>query len=176
MQKLSLPKKTSLKRPVSKSRKTRNQQGIQLVEMLVAILMLSLLTGSILEALSKCSISTTASQNQILASNIAQQIIDTARNSGWAVMSSPAVADGTWHNINVYGSNGGGFLLRPLLNTGESAAGAANQFHGSARQQVIDLGNGSLQLNVEVSWPAENSAGTRMLQASSYINQFGVHN
>lgn len=161
----------------------RNAKGFQLVELLVAVLILSILSAGLMDAMAKCFTGSTQTQNQILAANIAQEIIDTARDAGWNMMSDPInVADGAWHNVAVYGSttSNPAFLPRTLMVNGNSAIAANNQFRGTVRERVTNLGgganNGSVQLEIEVSWPAENGGGTRMLKSTSLISQNGIHN
>jgi hypothetical protein len=60
---------------------------------------------------------------------------------------------------------------------GSSSAAQNNRFQGSIRQRLSNIGNNQVQLQIEVSWPAENSGGvTRQLRASSLISQYGIHN
>ena len=136
--------------------------------------------AAITDALAKTYMQTGASQNQVIAANLAQELIDTARDTGYTALSQPANADGAWHNVSVYGtaaSDQPAYLSRPLMIYGSSSAAQNNRFQGSIRQRLSNIGNNQVQLQIEVSWPAENSGGvTRQLRASSLISQYGIHN
>lgn len=158
----------------------RRDSGVMLVEMLIAVLVLSIMMAGIMQGLSQMHTGGTATQNQVIAANIAQELVDQARNAQWTTISSPAIADGAWHNVAVYGSplsDQPSYLPRALMYDGTSTQGLNNHFRGTVRQMVTGMGGGQVQLTVQVNWPAETSGGaTRSLQATSYISQWGIHN
>lgn len=163
---------------------SRDEQGALLVEMLIAVLVLSILMATMMQGIAQTGQTGTATQNQIIAANIAQELVDQARNAQWATICSAGIADGAWHDVAVYGAPVSGqpaYLPRSVMYNGTTAAGQANQFRGSVRQRVEPMGvavpPNEVRLTVEVSWPGENtSQGTRTMTATSYISRWGIHN
>lgn len=160
----------------------REQEGVMLVEMLIAILILSIMMATVMQGLSQVSTTSTATQNQVIAANMIQELVDQARNTDWNSLC--AAADGVEHQVAVYGNPISGqpaYLPRSLMYTGTTAAGQANQFRGQVMQRVENVDGAfpptHLRVTVRVTWPAENSGGaTRQVVATSYVSQFGIHN
>lgn len=160
-------------------RKSRSEGGFQIVEMLISIFVLSIFLAASTDSFARVYTQGTASQNEVIAANIAQQLIDIARNTGYTTLSASGTADGVWHDVGVYATSSSGqpsYINRPLLIYGNSSETQSNQFHGTVRQSLSNLGSGRLQLLVEVSWPSELGSGSRLLSASSLISQYGIHN
>lgn len=158
----------------------RDRKGFQLVELLITVFVISIFMAAITDALARTYMLSSASQNQVFAATIAQELIDIARNTGYSTLSSPTNSDDAWHPVAVYGppeSNQPSYLPRSLMISGSTTAAQSNVFRGTVRQKLTNQGNGQLKLAIEVSWPAENSSsGKRLLSASSLISQFGIHN
>lgn len=171
-------------------RRPRKADGLMLVEMLIAILVLSIAMASLMQGLSQMGTTSTSTQNQVMASNIVQELIDQARNArfddtgGQLGLTNANVSDGAWHPVGVYQTISGqpAYLPRPLVYTGTTVAGLNNKFNGSVRQMLTNLApgspNGQVQLTVEVSWDGENTGANnkRTHTATAYISQWGIHN
>ncbi|HEY9731284.1 MAG TPA: hypothetical protein V6C89_05195 [Drouetiella sp.] len=153
----------------------RNQRGIQLVEMLVAVglsgIFVVLLSGMLSQTLSL----STASQNQIVAGAIADQIIELIQHqnlSGNVAQTSPNPNYQLDVNKDAYGilSNGAIDLSKRWTDT------QGNQFQGnivveSARDTLDSLP--CTTYKVTVSFPSE-SGGTRTVVRNSCIFDNGV--
>lgn len=174
-----MPRSACAAQRVCKNR-LRENQGFQLVELLVTVLIISIFMAAITDAMAKTYMQTSASQNQVIAANIAQELIDIARDTGYNTLSQASTADGSWHDVAVYGTAAAtqpAYLLRPLMIYGSTSPAQNNRFRGSVRQMLTNIGNNQVQLQIEVNWPAENSGGVnRQLRASSLISQYGIHN
>lgn len=159
---------------------SRTASGFQLVELLVTVFIISMFMAAITDALAKTYVQSTSSQNQVIAANVAQELIDSARDAGYTALSQPTIADGSWHNVSVYGTAAAdqpSYLVRPLMIYGASSSAQNNRFRGSVRQMLTNIGNNQVQLQIEVSWPSEITGGSsRQLCASSLISQYGIHN
>lgn len=171
----------------------RNDQGFQLVESLVAVLVLSLFLAGVMNGLANMHQQTTAPQNQALAFTMCQELFDTARNQTFNNLL--ASADGAWHQVlvnrQVSGETAAGqpaYIPGPLmldLSGGNGASftsqGQANLFRGTVEQKLDspatdgNLGSGQLRLSIRVNWPAENSANAnRTVQMSTLIYEHGI--
>lgn len=168
-------------------RRSSAESGFALVEMLVATLVLSFVMMGLMQGLAQVHHQTTGSQNQNLASNICQTLIDNARNESWA--SLQANADGAWHNVIVNRSSAGqvatgqpAYLTRQvgidLSNSGYSytAQSQNNLFRGTVQQRIEDIGSNQVRFSVQVSWPNETGPGNRSLQMFTVISLYGIHN
>lgn len=171
----------------------RKEQGFQLIEALVAVLVLSLFLANVMDGLAKMHQQTTAPQNQALALTMCQELFDAARNQTFSSLAG--AADGAWHQVLVNRTSPGQtapgqptYITSPLmldLSAGNGASfsnqGQANLFRGTVEQRLDssltdgNLGAGQLRLSIRISWPIENSvAGNRTVQMSTLIYQNGI--
>lgn len=170
-----------VKRPKTANRRgSRYQDGYQLVELLVAIAILSTFMAAILDGLSRVHRQTTASQNQVIATNMAQEIVDQARNADWTTLSANMGTRTLLVNKQTTTDSGSGYNTRPLMldMVGQtySAAASQNLFRGTVQQTLSDAGAGRLRLTVNVSWPGEHGGSNKSLIVSTMISQYGIHN
>lgn len=126
-------------------------------------------------------------QNQVLAAHIAQELLDNARHQRFTDLLAEVGTTRTIE-INRVGESADtqGIMNRPVLLDLEnlryrnySLQGSevtGNAFRGRAQQTVTDIGGGMLRVLVNVDWPAENGRGRKVLQASTVVSQFGIHN
>lgn len=169
----------------------RNSLGFALVEMMIAVVVISFLMIGIMDAMALCRRGATATQNQMIASAIAQELVDIARNQSYATLTLPQNANVTLsgdyvNRISGSSLNGGlTYLNRPLVldtttntyttKTWDPVAQAGNIFHGTVNQKISDLGNNSVSLVITINWPSEQAGGQRQLIQSTVISQNGIH-
>lgn len=170
----------------------RNQNGIQLVELLVAVLVTTIISVGLMDTIAKTHAASTITSNQIMATNIAQQVLDNARNSSFNALLALAGTGPTNLVANRFdaGTTMPAALPRPLLlDTTQytyrsvNQTGTGNVFGGNnanVTQEVVTIGgvapNRSLRLIVRVNWPNENGTGRRSMEISTVINESGIHN
>ncbi len=169
----------------------RNSRGFALVEMMVSVLVISFLMIGILDAMALCRRGSTATQNQMIASAIAQELVDIARNQSYATLRLPQNANVTLSGDYINRTSGStlssglSYLNRPLvidasnnnysIKTWDPVAQAGNVFHGTVNQTIRDLGNNSVVLSITITWPSEQGGGDRQLIQSTVISQNGIH-
>lgn len=132
----------------------------------------------------------TAAQDQLIAANIAQELVDAARNQSWATLNANlGTTNLTGQFINrTQGTLNGGltYMPRPVIldianntytpQTYNAVVGSGNLFHGSVNQTITAMNGSTLNLKVVVTWPAENGGGNHTLVQSTLISQAGIHN
>ncbi|MBX9571109.1 MAG: type II secretion system GspH family protein [Candidatus Obscuribacterales bacterium] len=171
----------------TKHETVRLQRGIALVEMLVSIVVLSFLMIGIMDALSLTRRSATAVQNQIVAANIAQEMMDVIRNQNWnTIVAAAGTVTLSGENINrTAGSTSGlTYMPRPLVQdqvaNNYSNGSRQNLFRGSVTQTISQpqgtTPNQTINVVITVSWPGENGGGRKSLTQSTMISEAGIHN
>lgn len=168
----------------------RGALGFALVEMMIAVLVISFLMIGILDAMALCRRGSTATQNQMIASVIAQELVDIARNQNYATLTLPQNANVTLSDSYINRSSGSltsglTYLNRPLVldpsnnnytvKTWDPVAQTGNIFHGTVNQTIQDLGNHSVALIIKITWPSEQGGGDRQLTQSTVISEKGIH-
>lgn len=169
----------------------RSSLGFALVEMMIAVVVISFLMIGIMDAMALCQRGATATQNQMIASAIAQELVDIARNQTYATLTLAQNANVTLSGdyINRVSGNplssGLTYLNRPLVldtttntytsSTWDPLAQSGNIFHGTVNQRITDLGNKSVSLVITINWPSEQAGGQRQLIQSTVISQNGIH-
>lgn len=165
----------------------RPKLGFALVEMLVSIVVLSLLMIGIMDALALTKRSTTAVQNQIIAANIAQEMMDVIRNQTWnTIIANAGTVNLTGESVNRTAGSVSGltYMPRPLVqdqvaNTYSSGA-RSNLFRGSVTQTVSQpqgtSPNRTVNVVITVTWPGEHGGGQKSLTQSTMISEAGIHN
>lgn len=168
------------KRRLSSNNCSRIEGGYQLVELLFAVGILTTLMASIMDGLSQVHRQTTASQNQVIATNIAQEIVDQARNADWTTLNANMGTRTLLVNRQNTGDSGTGYNTRPLMldmvSQTYTPAASANLFRGTVQQTLTNVGAGRLRLTVNVSWPGEHGGANKTLIVSTMISQYGIHN
>ncbi|MBY0548823.1 MAG: hypothetical protein K2W95_16245 [Candidatus Obscuribacterales bacterium] len=168
------------RRKPSSNKSSRVDGGYQLIELLIAVGILSTLMASIMDGLSQVHRQTTASQNQVIATNIAQEIVDQARNADWTTLNANMGTRTLLVNKQNSADSGTGYNTRPLMldMVGQSYTpeASANLFRGTVQQTLTNVGAGRMRLTVNVSWPGEHGGGNKSLIVSTMISQYGIHN
>lgn len=192
---------TKFKRPPGRCRRSaprhrtvapgRNEGGWQLIELLVGVLLTSALSSAIVSDWSQMLRFTTKGQNQVIAADLAQEVIDNARNSSWNELianSNGGVPQTLLVNRHYSGEAGPAIFPRPLLQDWDnsssglgatySQAARSGAFNGTVTETVTDNADGSVRVTVNVNWQeAGQLAGTtRNYSLSTLIAQNGIHN
>lgn len=163
--------------------------------MLVAIVVLSFLMIGIMDAMALTRRTSTSLQNQVIATSIAQELLDSARNQTWATLQGAigtTVLSGNDINRSsgtLSGGSGNVSYIRRALVLDQSNTYDSNTWSGSAgnlfggglsnttvTQTIQDIGDNALNIRVQVQWPAENGPGVKSLILSTIISESGIHN
>ena len=173
-------------------RRCRNAAGFQLVEMMMATVIGTYLLTSVYGTALAMYRAISSGQNQMLASNMAQQVIDNARNSTYGylrdtLLGGPGVPSATQQlSLYSYPTNNPAFFPRPLLenlaDTGVftySPSAQTSKFSGTVSETLLNLTpnnttNGQIQVFVTVAWV--DARGPHVHKTSTVISQTGIHN
>jgi prepilin-type N-terminal cleavage/methylation domain-containing protein len=177
-----------------KEKAARTEEGFALVEMMVAIVVISLLMMGVMDGMAKCREQGSAVQNQIIAANIAQELMDAARDQSWSKLLASAgtvnlAGNYLNHATGSLATGGISYIPRPLL-TDPATTTYSNQtwdttsnsgkniFRGSVTQTITDLGTvpDTISIVINVSWPSETGGTAKQLTQSTVISQSGIHN
>jgi len=162
--------------------------------------MVSLIVGAILMTASFNSAMamyrmSSSGENQVLATNMAQQVIDNARNSTFTKLKNLLAGGNTVsQTINLYDyplNPATSMFARPLLRD-ESVNSAmtyqdestAKRFNGTVTETLTDLAPGAavnlglIKVDVLVQWKdsRSGSTGTHTYSTSTTIAETGIHN
>ncbi len=169
----------------------RSEGGWQLVELLIGVLVTSLLSSAIVSDWSQVLRFTTRGQNQVIAADLAQEVIDNARNTSWNSLLANANGGAPQTllvNRQYSGQSGPAIFPRPLLQDWDSSSGGlgaaysqaarSGAFRGNVTETVTDNGDGTARVTVNVRWTESGQlAGTaRNYTLSTLIAQNGIHN
>jgi type II secretory pathway pseudopilin PulG len=155
----------------------RSEQGVYMIEMLMAIATTAMLLAALCDNLSLCTRFATSGQNQALAFSIAQEQIDNTRNTPYG--SLPFGTFTLLVNRNDSGQIGPAVNPRPLLldtvNETWSTAARNNGFNGTVTE-TVSTGPypNTKQVVITVTW-TEGTA-TRNFQLGTLVSQQGIHN
>lgn len=165
----------------------RGEEGFQLVELLVALGIVTILMAGILNSMTAVMRSTTVTQNQVIAAAIAQEVMDHARHCRW----NDLTAGNYTLMLNRFsaGTTGPAFMNRPLLldavnnryanetyNSTTSTKG--NVFAGDSATATVTITNitaDEKQLVLTVSWPGEHGGGNKTLRAQTALYHYGIN-
>lgn len=159
----------------------RNENGAGIVDIMFAVIIAMLISAAVVSGMSQLHRASSASQNQVIAAAIGQEVLDAARNLPFDTLSNYR---GT-HTllVNADGNEEGPPIYpRPLMQDRAalwwSTKAARNDFDGEVLETVS---NGplpdTLMVTVTVSW-RENSNDAnkrRRLQLSTLISRLGIH-
>jgi type II secretory pathway pseudopilin PulG len=189
----SLALKTNSNTSTGKNqRRHRTASGFQLMEMMVATVIGTFLLTSVYGTASTMYRAISSGQNQMFASNMAQQVMDNARNSTYGylrdtLLGGAGVGSATQQlSLYSYPTANPAFFPRPLLqnraDTGVfsySPRAQGSQFKGTVTETLVNLTpnkttNGQIQVFVSVAWV--DSQGPHLHKTSTIISQSGIHN
>jgi type II secretory pathway pseudopilin PulG len=173
---------------MTKARKTRSSSGQQLVEVIVAVAMTGILAVMMGTSLAQLMATSTLSENQLKAGEVAQELLDRIRRTPYGLISATT----NNYTVQMYSDDGvvpNGvlpFQTTPLLCDVSqytwSNASLANRFRGpgpngyataSASLQPYSAAHSATQATITVTW-AENQS-VRSFVLESVISNGGMH-
>lgn len=167
--------------------------GSFLVELMVAILVSSIMGTAIVNSMSDSMRVTTKAQNQVIATAIAQQVIDACRNRPFDDLVTQGGSNGCLgmnQSLVVNGTTTGTYpaiFPRPLIMTTDDpgatyhSEATGNRFQGTAIADVVTVGDqdpdtgrfNTANVSVTVRWN-EGGTGQRRYRMSANITRFGL--
>lgn len=176
-------------RLIGRPQKTRSTTGTYLVEVVFAAGVSMVFLGGVLGITSSLYKAGTQNQNQIMATNMAQEVIDNARNSTFGKLQGFLNGQtSVTQNIELYdypADPANSMFPRPLLRNTSSGSGMTyesitleNQFQGTVTETLTDLApgsttNGLIGVEVDIVW--NDSTGPHTYTVKTEISQTGVH-
>lgn len=163
----------------------RNQYGgIFMIELLVAVIVASIMGTAIVNTMAGALRVSTKAQSQVLATCIAQQVVDACRNRNFNDLITPAAAGGcmgTGQRLTV--NNDGASTTSPVFprslllelndpNTVWNKETKENAFVGTVVADIARVDSDNASVNVTVSW--EEHGGRRQFTTSTVITRFGL--
>lgn len=159
----------------------RNERGIQLVELLVAMVLAAFFSLALYDSLALGMRATTTAKKNLIAANIAQQVLDDARNQSWASLIALPASTSLPINGSLSSTTMGANPSRPLLvntdlNYHSASVAADSGFDNATCVRTISSPSANTRrIVVTVSW---NDAGgaikTHSVQTNISVN--GIHN
>jgi type II secretory pathway pseudopilin PulG len=166
--------------PKKQSAKLRNESGILLLELLVAIGVSGIIAAALASNLAAIQRFANKGQSNILAANIAQQIIDSARNTSFTNLNSQMGTYVMLVNKDVLSQTGPAINPRPLLidNTTSTWSDATNQnrFAPSVTEIISNGPNYPRDISVEVRIDWEEDNATKHYWLKTLVTENGINN
>jgi type II secretory pathway pseudopilin PulG len=177
---------------ISAQTRSRRASGFYLVECLISALISGILAAAIFALSSMMYRASATNQNQILASNMAQQVIDHARDQTFGdllaeVAFSPQTLSDYTFPTKPAPSSGQSLFPRPLVcdmdpsqNMTYNALslvrdGPSGGFQPTVVETLTNMAPtlNAVQVQVTITW--KDAQGPHSYSASSTINQYGIH-
>jgi len=165
-------------------RSGRDSSGWQLVELLIALVIAGFVSVHIMKGFSQLLCSTTSVHNQIAACDIAQQVMDNARNQTYDQL----VAEAGSHTLVVNDTTGATIdpifpraLLQDQVNLTYREDTKINRFRADASDggivtaTILNNNNGTSRVNVHIAW-SDPGGARKFHDASTLISEKGIHN
>jgi hypothetical protein len=163
----------------------RNERGAGLVEALVALVICSIFLCALGQDMSQLSIMGIRGEQQFLAADVAQEVIDSCRNLRWSdAQNANGIADYTPGVYNLQSNTGTGtapaVLPRPLLLDQTTFTydnhSVSNKFRPTATLTLAWMGNNNDQIFVtcDIVWTVTGGK-TKSYTATTIISKYGVH-
>lgn len=163
----------------------RNEYGgIFMIELLVSVIVASIMGTAIVNTMSGALRVSSKAQSQVLATCIAQQVIDACRNRNFNDLITPTAAGGcmgTGQRLTV--NNSGASSTSPVFprslmlelndpNTVWNSESKENAFVGTVVADIAPIDADNASVNVTVSW--NEHGGLRQFTTSTVITRFGL--
>jgi type II secretory pathway pseudopilin PulG len=162
----------------------KTEGGFQLIEVLVSVVISGVMMAAIMSQLMSSQRFTTTTKNQVMASDIMQEIVDNARNLSWNELIAKAGSHTLRVNQFTNNQANDDFFPRPLIqdqaNLVYTPAGQKDMFRGDVEDNglvtatITNLNNGSVELLISVNW--REGSGQKNATARTTISQTGIHN
>jgi prepilin-type N-terminal cleavage/methylation domain-containing protein len=170
--------------------KFRDARGFHLLELMVSVSIGTVLMMAIYGSSLGFYRTTSGNEGQVIASNLAQQVIDNARNSTYAkLLSFLGGGNSVSQSLLLYdypADRSTAMFPRPLLRNLNVDSGMTytqksiqKRFNGSVTETIMnltpgDIKNGQLRILVLVAWSDSN--GQHQYNTATTISQSGIHN
>lgn len=166
-----------------RARGRRSARGYQIVELLIAIGIITWLMAAIMDGLAQLYRQNTSSANNNIAMNITQTLIDHARNMRW---DDAGLAPANNIELNVdrdsAGDNGPATIMqRPVLldfqnfRYSTSNGNAEHRFRGRVFWTIQDVDGDTKRLTVTVRYPEQNGKEHQIV-TQTLLYQHGIGN
>lgn len=159
----------------------RSERGIYLVELLVAMVLAAFFSIALYDSLALAMRATTTAKKNLLAANIAQQVLDDARNQSWASLIALPANTSLPINGSLNSTTMGANPSRPLLvntdlNYTTASVAADSGFNNATCLRTISSPSANTRrIVVTVSWTDSGGAlKTHSVQTNISVN--GIHN
>jgi prepilin-type N-terminal cleavage/methylation domain-containing protein len=177
-------------RVMLRAKPVRNEHGMQLLELMVAVSIGAILMMAVYGSSMGFYRATNNNENQVVAANLAQQVIDNARNSPYFRLMTLLNGNNTVsQNLDLYdfpANPATAMFPRPLLRNQNTNSGMTYSqrsldklFNGTVTQTIDNLApgdanNGQLRVSVLVAW--KDTRGHHEYRTATTIAQTGIHN
>jgi hypothetical protein len=150
-----------------------------LIEFLVALVVSTMIAGFLIDDISQIHRFSTKGEKQIIAAAIAQEVIDSARDTSYANLQALKTRT---HILPINSGDGNidPAFPRPLLldlqNLTWTNASQANRFFGLVTERIEDfaLVPNTVKVTVTVEWK-EDGDMARSYKVETLISEYGVH-
>jgi hypothetical protein len=177
--------RNQLKRHRARPISVRNASGAGLVEALVALVICSIFLCALGQDMSQLSVMGIRGEQQFLAADVAQEVIDSCRNLRWSdAQNANGIADYTPGTYTLQSNSDSGtapsVLPRPLLLDQSTftydAHSISNKFRPTATLTLAWMGNNNDQIFVtcNIVWTVTGNK-TKSYTATTIISKYGVH-
>lgn len=161
--------------PKRRRRSDRQQTGVTLIEILVALLLGALLAGVFLDILGQLMRLGTATQNEISANAIAQEMIENSNALGYSYLSQhPGTYDLSFQPTSIHPEP----IQLDFANTSKqwTTATIKSNFKGKALFTVAQSSNppNAILVTVKVSWYNGHNPTNRPISMSTILTQSGI--
>jgi hypothetical protein len=162
----------------------RNSKGAILIECLVSVAVAGLIMSFLLDAVSRTYRASSTNHNQVIASNLAQQVIDHARDMTYGDLLQLLNGDSSVTQIlSLYEENSEVTLFpralaRNQTSTADLAYSLAAQndiFSGTVTETLSSLqpASNAVQVRVDINW--SDSSGPHTFSTFTQITEYGIH-
>ncbi len=157
----------------------RSDSGVYLIEFLVALIVSTMIAGILIDDISQIHRFSTKGEKQLVAAAIAQEVIDSARDTSYANLQALKSRVHTLP-INTGDGNIDAAFPRPLLLDLQELtwtdASKVNRFFGQVTERIEDFAPvpNTLKVTVTVEWREDGNVA-RSYKVETLISEYGVH-
>jgi hypothetical protein len=162
----------------------RKTKGAIIIECLVSVAVAGLIMSFLLDSVTRTYRASSTNQNQVTASNLAQQVIDHARDMTYGDLLQLLGGDSSvTQTLSLYEANSAVTLFpralaRDQASTSDlaySSAAQNNIFSGTVTATLTNLqpASNAVQVSVDVNW--SDSTGPHTFSTFTQITEYGIH-
>ena len=158
----------------------RSDHGIYLIEFLVALVVSTTIAQILIDSISQTERFSSSGQGQLLATTIAEEVLDFARGSSIADLQN--IMPTSPHTLPINTGDGSidpafpRLLVMDLQNLVWSQPAQANRFAGTVTETVgySSTYPSMIQVTVQVQW-TESGGMSRNYKVSTLVSKYGIH-